>query len=42
LRTLQRLDLSLFVYTQNHGFIGRVQIQPDNVADFLYEERVRR
>src|SRR5207249_60835 len=41
LRTIQGLNLGLFVNTQHHGFVRRTQIQTDNVADFLDKERVR-
>ncbi len=42
LGALQRLDLRLLVDTQHHGMVGRIQIQPDGIADFLHEERVGR
>ena len=37
LGALQGLDLAFFVHAQHHGVIGRVQIQPDDVADFFDE-----
>ena len=35
LGALERLDLGLFVDAQDYGVIGRVQVQPDDVAHFL-------
>ena len=40
LSALKRLDLAFFVDAQHHGVIRRVQIQSDDVAHFLDEERV--
>ena len=40
LGALQGLDLAFFVHAQHHGMIGRVQVQPDDVADFFDEEGV--
>ena len=40
LGALQRLDLRLFVDAQHHRMVGRVQVQADDVADLLDEERV--
>jgi len=39
-RTIQCLKLCLFVNSQNHGILGRAQVQADNVPDFLNKERV--
>jgi len=38
---VQCLDLAFSVYTQDHGLVGWVQIQPDDIPDFLYKERIR-
>ena len=38
LGALQGLDLAFFVHAQDHGVVGRVQVQPDDVADFFDEE----
>ena len=40
LSALQRLDLAFFVDAQHYGVIRRIQIQSDDVAHFLDEERV--
>ena len=40
LSALKRLDLAFFVDAQHHGVIRRIQIQSDDVAHFLDEERV--
>ena len=40
LAALQRLNLALLINAQDQGFIRWVQIQPDNVAYLLDEERV--
>lgn len=40
LRALQGLNLALLIATEHQGFIGRRQIQPDDVPGFLFEVRV--
>ena len=40
LATVQCLDLGFFVDTQHHSFVGWIQVQPDDVAELLDEERV--
>ena len=40
LAPIQRLDLRLLVHTQHQRAIRRVQIEPDDVPDFVDEERV--
>ena len=42
LRAVQRLNLCLFVDTQHDRALGRMQIQPDDVTDFLHKQRVLR
>src|SRR5690606_12926842 len=42
LGALERLTLTLLIDTQNQRMIGRVQIQPDDVAHLLDEERIVR
>jgi hypothetical protein len=37
LRAIKRLDLALFVHTQHHGLLGRVQIQADDVDELVLE-----
>ena len=32
LRAIQRLDLGLFIDAQDHGVVGRMHIQTDDVA----------
>ena len=39
---LQRLDLALFVDTEDQGLVGRVDIQADDVGELLDEPRVGR
>jgi hypothetical protein len=29
---VKSLDLALFIYTQNHGFVGKIQIESHHVA----------
>jgi hypothetical protein len=38
LGTIQRLNLALLVDAQDHGVLGRMEIQPDNIAD-LFDEK---
>lgn len=40
LGAVQRLDLALFVHTEHHRLLRRIQIQPDHVGEFLQEKRV--
>src|SRR6201984_2613934 len=40
LRALQRLALTLLVAAEHQRFFGRIQVQPDNVPEFLYKVRV--
>jgi len=40
LGAIQRLDLRFLVHAQDHGLLRRVQIQPDDVDEFLLEPRV--
>ena len=42
LGAVQRLDLALLVDAQHHGAIGRIEIEPDDVAHLLHEQRVGR
>src|SRR6201987_3095921 len=40
LRALQRLALTLLVAAEHQRFFGRIQVQPDNVPEFLFKVRV--
>ena len=40
LRAIQGLNMALFVHAQHQSPIGRVQIQPDDVAHLLNEQRI--
>jgi hypothetical protein len=42
LGAIQRLNLQLLIDTEHEGFVRGVQVQPDDVADFVDEERVLR
>ena len=42
LRAVQGLNLALLVHTKHHGFVRRVQVQPDDVGQLLDERRVFR
>ena len=42
LRPVQRLNLRLLVHAQHQGFVGRIQIEADNVPDLLNEEGILR
>ena len=42
LRPLQRLDLALFVDTEDQGLLRRIHIESDDVGELLQEPRVRR
>ncbi len=37
---VQRLNLSLLVHTQHQGAVGRVEVEADDVTDFVDEQRV--
>jgi hypothetical protein len=39
-RSVERLDLGLFVDGKDHRSDRGVQIEPDDVTDLLYEQRV--
>lgn len=39
---VEGLNLGLFVNAQHHGVLGRIDIQPDDVTDFVDQQRVRR
>ena len=40
LGAIERLNLRLLVHAQDHRVVGRVEVQPDDVAHFLDEERI--
>ena len=40
LGALERLDLGLFVDREDDGVVRRVEVEPDDIADFLDEQRV--
>jgi hypothetical protein len=40
LRAIERLDLGLFVDAQHQCFVRRIRIEPDDVADFVDEQRI--
>ena len=40
LSTVQRLDLCLLVDAKHDGLLGRVQVEPDDVGDLLFQHRV--
>ena len=40
LGAVQRLNLTLLIHTQNHGVLGRIQVQTDNIADFFNEKGI--
>src|SRR6266581_3219412 len=42
LRAFQRLNLALFIYTQNHSIFRWIQVQPYNIAYFLYKKWIGR
>ena len=33
LGAVERLDLGLFIHAEHQGAVGRVEVEPDNVAD---------
>lgn len=37
LSTIQGLDLTLLIEAKHHGMLGRIQIQTDNILQFLRE-----
>ena len=41
-RAIQRLNLALLVHAEHQGAIRRMQIQPDDVAHFVDEQRILR
>lgn len=40
LRSVQGLNLAFLIDTEDHGLIGRIEIQPDNIADLLDKKGV--
>ena len=42
LRAVERLNLRLFIHTENQGTVGRVEVEPDNVADLVDKQRIGR
>src|ERR1700682_3185019 len=42
LGAFERLDLTLFIYTQNHCIFRGMQVQPYNISYFLYEKWIAR
>ena len=40
LGAVQRLNLALLIPTQDHGLLGRIEIQTDNIADFFDEKGI--
>jgi hypothetical protein len=42
LRTVDCLHLGLFVDAEHHGSIRRIEVEPDNVADLVDEQRIGR
>jgi hypothetical protein len=40
LRSVNRLNLALFIDAQNQRALGRRQVQPDDVAHLLDEQRI--
>jgi hypothetical protein len=40
LGTFERLDLALFIDTEDKGFVGRIEIEADHVAQLLDEEGI--
>ena len=40
LGAIQRLNLALLIHTQDHGVLGRIQIQTHNIPDFFNEKGV--
>ena len=42
LGALESLDLALLIHAQDHGFVGRIEVQPHHVGEFLGEPPVLR
>ena len=42
LGSIEGLNLTLLINTQNHRFIRRIQVQPDNIANLFNEEWIGR
>ena len=42
LRTIQGLNLALFINAQHHRMLGRVQVNPHNIQQLRHELRVSR
>ena len=40
LRAVQCLNLALFIHTKDDGFVGRVQVEPDNIRKLFQELRI--
>lgn len=40
LGSVEGLDLGFLVDAQDHGMVGRIEVQPDDVTDFLDEKRI--
>src|SRR3954462_15081384 len=42
LSAVQSLNLALFIHTQNHGFVGWIEIEADNVSQLFEKLRIAR
>jgi len=42
LSAIQRLDLAFFIHAENYCLVGRIQVEPDNIADFFHKEWIGR
>jgi hypothetical protein len=42
LSSIEGLNVTFLIDAENHGFIRWVEIQPDNITNLLYEERIGR
>jgi len=40
LRAIERLDLGFFVHAQHQRLVRRIEVEPDEVADFVDEQRI--
>src|SRR6516162_9520541 len=40
LGAVERLDLGLFIHAEHQGTVGRVEVEPDNVADLVDKQRI--
>jgi hypothetical protein len=40
LGAVERLDLRLFIDAEHEGAVGRVDVEPDNVADLRHKQRI--